>query len=139
MGWRESTVDVDLYADDDAVFRDVQALKERLHVSIEFARPEQFVPPLAGSESRHVFIDKVGRVTFHHYDPYAQLLSKVLRGFARDLQDAFGLISSGMVDGERFRSLVRAIPKAAYAKYPHLSPDAVIAAVDAFLADVARR
>ena len=45
-GWRDSTIDVDLAADDDAVLRDVQRFKERLQMNIEFARPEDFVPPL---------------------------------------------------------------------------------------------
>jgi hypothetical protein len=134
LGWRESTVDIDLWADDDAVFRDVQALKERLEVNIEFARPEEFVPALAGSERRHVFIETFGRVSFYHYDPYSQLLSKVVRGFRRDLEDAAGFLSSGMVDAPKFRSLVRAIPHAAYSKYPRLTPAAVVGAVDAFLA-----
>jgi hypothetical protein len=82
-GWRESSIDADLYAQQDDIFRDVQNIKERLNLNIEFARPEDFVPPLAGSENRHVLAETVGRVSFYHYDPYAQLLSKVVRGFAR--------------------------------------------------------
>ena len=81
-GWRESSIDADLYAKQDDIFRDVQDIKERLNLNIEFARPEDFVPPLEGSESRHVLIETVDRVSFYHYDPYAQLLSKVVRGFA---------------------------------------------------------
>jgi hypothetical protein len=132
-GWRESTIDADLYSDTDAVFRDIQVVKERLGLNIEFARPEDFVPPLAGSDDRHVFIQTIGRVTFYHYDPYAQLLSKVVRGFSRDLDDARMFLRSGMVDAERFRSLVEAIPAAAYARYPALTRGAVIDAVQAFL------
>ena len=135
-GWRESTIDADLYSEKEAVFRDVQAIKERLQINIEFARPEHFVPALAGSDERHVFIATIGKVSFYHYDPYAQLLSKVVRGFNRDMQDAERFLDSGMVDAARFRSLVGAIPEAAYARYPTLSRQAVLEAVDDFLSRI---
>jgi hypothetical protein len=106
-GWRVSTIDADLYSDTEAIFRDVQAIKERLQLSIEFARPEDFVP--------------------------AQLLSKVVRGFNRDMLDAASFVDSGMVDPKRFRSLVNGISETAYGKYPALSRRAVLDAVDGFL------
>lgn len=129
-GWRASTIDVDLYAERDEVFRDIQGIKERLQLSIEFARPEQFVPELAGSAGRHRFIERVGNVEFYHYDPYAQLLSKIIRGFRKDMVDAAGLVESGMVDPRRFRELVQEIPDGAFARYPTLSRESVGAAVD---------
>jgi hypothetical protein len=132
-GWRESTIDADLSSDDDAIFRDVQGIKERLQLNIEFARPEDFVPPLGGSGDRHVFIDTIGRVGFYHYDPYSQLLSKVVRGFNRDVQDAENFIRSGMVDPQLFLTLVRRIPDRSYAKYPALSRQGVLDAVEGFL------
>ena len=136
-GWREATIDADLHADNEAVFRDIQRIKERLQLNVEFACPEDFVPELVGTESRHVLIETIGRVSFLHYDPYAQLLSKVVRGFRKDMQDAQSFISSGMVEPGRFRSLVHDIPEAAYARYPALSQQAVIDAVDEFLAQIA--
>jgi hypothetical protein len=136
-GWRESTIDADLYSDTEQVFRDVQGIKERLQLNIEFARPEDFVPALAGSADRHVFIETIGKVSFYHYDPYAQLLSKVVRGFNRDMHDAERFVGSGMVDATRFRRLVKAIPEGAYARYPALSRKAVIEAVDDFLSGIA--
>jgi hypothetical protein len=132
-GWRNSSIDADLYSDTDEIFGDIQGIKNRLDLNIEFARPEDFVPSLAGSDTRHVFVEAVGRVSFYHYDPYAQLLSKVVRGFDRDIQDAVGFVKSGMVDVNRFRTLVAAIPDAAYAKYPSLSPHAVLKAVNDFV------
>ncbi len=137
LGWRRSSIDVDLFSDQEVVFRGIQEIKERLNINVEFARPEDFVPPLKGSADRHAFIDTVGSITFYHYDPYAQLLSKVVRGFQRDLEDAREFIRSGMVDPARFRALVAAIPDSAYAKYPSLSRSAVETAVDAFLSDAA--
>ena len=135
-GWRESSIDADLYAKQDDIFRDVQSIKERLNLNIEFVRPEDFVPPLEGSDTRHVFIETVGRVSFYHYDPYAQLLSKVVRGFARDVTDAKAFVTSGMVDPDRFRNLVQSIPESVYSKYPRLSSAAVRAAVDDFLSSL---
>ena len=132
-GWRPSTVDVDLHGEPERLFRDIQEIKERLGVNVEFARPEDFVPPLTGSDDRHVFIERIGRLSFYHHDPYAQTFSKIVRGFDRDLRDAERFVTSGMVDPGRLRTLVREISRVEYAKYPALSRDAVIAAVDAFV------
>lgn len=134
-GWRASTIDADLHAEQDEVFRDIQGVKERLRLNIEFVRPEDFVPPLRGSSSRHRFVERVGAIDFFHYDPYAQLLSKVVRGFRKDLLDAERFIASEMVEPSRFRELVEAIPDSDYARYPTLSPDAVRSAVDDFLSE----
>ena len=133
QGWRESTIDVDLYADDEAVFLDIQRIKETQQVNVEFARPEHFVPPLAGTVNRHMFIATFGSVSFFHYDPYSQMLSKVVRGFRRDLEDARHFIDAGLVDAARLRELVDAIPESAFAKYPALSRAAILDAVGAFL------
>jgi hypothetical protein len=137
LGWRDSSIDADLFSDREEVFRDIQEIKERLNVNVDFARPEDFVPPLWGTEERHVFIDKIGSVTFYHYDPYAQLLSKIVRGFQRDLDDARKFVSSGMVDPARLLALVEAIPDAAYARYPSLSRRGIERAVADFLAETA--
>jgi hypothetical protein len=135
-GWRASTIDADLYSDQEEVFRDIQGIKERLQMNIEFVRPEDFVPPLQGSNQRHIRVKTVGNISFFHYDPYAQLLSKIVRGFRQDLEDAKKFLSSGMVDADRFRSLVDRIPESAYAKYPTLSRKAVMGAVDDLLQEL---
>jgi hypothetical protein len=132
-GWRPASIAADLHSDDEEIFRDIQQIKERLDVNVEFARPEQFVPELPGSADRHVFVEAIGPVRFYHHDPYVQALSKVVRGFARDVEDARHFVDSGMVDPEVLRGLVDRIPEAAYARYPALSPASVRAAVAAFL------
>ena len=133
MGWRPSSIDVDVYSHKDAVFRDVQRIKEDLEINVEFVRPEQFVPPLQGSAGRHLFIDTIGSVTFFHYDPYAQVFSKVVRGFKRDLDDARHFVGAGMVDPSKLRSLTAEIPDSEFAKYPSLSRTAIEKAVEGFL------
>ncbi len=132
-GWRAATIDADLYSEREEVFRDVQGIKERLQLNIEFARPEQFVPALAGSADRHRFVERVGLVDFYHYDPYAQLLSKIVRGFRKDLLDAEQFVRRDLVDPREFLELVRQVPNSAYAKYPNLSRSSVLAAVEEFL------
>src|SRR5262245_32668886 len=65
-GWRPSSIDADLFAEGEAVFRDIQGIKERLNVSVEFVRPEHFVPALRGTGARHVFLETIGRVSYYH-------------------------------------------------------------------------
>lgn len=132
-GWRETSIDVDLFSDDDAVFRDIQRIKERLNVNVKFARPEHLVPPLAGSGNRQVYIGTSGTVSFYHYDPYAQVFSKIVRGFERDLQDGRAFVTNAMVDPAVLRDLMEGIPESAYAKYPNLTGGAVVAAVKDFI------
>ena len=134
-GWRTSSVDADLFSEEDEVFRDIQGIKERLNANVEFARPEQLVPALRGSEDRHVFVDTIGNVSFFHYDPYAQVFAKIVRGFERDLAHAEQFVRAGMVEPDQLRSLVGSIPEGTYARYPALSSTAVREAVDAFLAE----
>ncbi|MDH4036398.1 MAG: hypothetical protein OEX18_03165 [Candidatus Krumholzibacteria bacterium] len=136
LGWRRASIDADLFSEQERVFRDIQAIKERLDMNVEFARPEDFVPPLKGTADRHVFIDTIGAIGFYHYDPYAQVLSKVVRGFQRDLDDAREFVRHGLVDPPKFRALVAAIPDSAYARYPSLSRAGVERSVDAFVAGV---
>ena len=132
-GWRRSTIDADMHASDDRLFTQIQQIKDRLRVNVEWVRPEDFVPPLFDSESRHVFIDTIGSVSFFHYDPYAQLLSKIVRGFRQDIEDATRFVDDGLVDVERFRTLVHSIPDESYSRYPNLSRASVETAVDDFL------
>ena len=134
LGWRRSTLDADLFSHGDDVFRDIQGIKERLEVNVEFARPEHFVPALAGSEERHMLLETIGSVTFFHYDPYAQTFAKVVRGFRLDLEDAACFVRNGYVDPTRLESLVRGIPASAWAKYPSLTPASVLDAVTEFVA-----
>ncbi|MBI4179075.1 hypothetical protein HY522_06620 [bacterium] len=125
MGWRENTLDVNLSVDREDVLRDVQAIKEKLNINIELASPADFVPVLPGSDDRHIHILTLQNVSFYHYDPYGQFLSKVVRGFEKDLQDAASLIRSGLVVPEQMKSLLGRIPKDIYRKYPNLSASAV--------------
>jgi NTE family protein len=57
-----------------------------------------------------------------------------LRIPACDLADAHQFVRTGMIAPDRLRALVQAVPVSAYSRYPRLSRDGVLAAVEAFLA-----
>lgn len=88
-GWRSSTIDVDILMipEDDQVFRSLPALKESLELNIELASPADFIPEVPGWQDRSPVIDRRGKVTYHHYDLYAQALAKIERGHAQDEAD----------------------------------------------------
>lgn len=78
----------------------------------------------------------LGNIEFYHYDPYAQLFSKLLRGFRKDLLDAGRFLTIGMVEPGRFRELVDAGPASAYTRYPSLNRAAGGEAIDEALSGV---
>lgn len=98
-GWRPSTIDIDLRVEPEAddLLRLLPELKERLQINVELASPIDFVPA-PGWEGRSLFIESRGPVTFLHFDPYAQALSKIERGHTKDVQDVRDLIEHGLVE-----------------------------------------
>jgi hypothetical protein len=106
MGWRASTVDVDVKIDPetDRLFRALPRLKERLELNVELASPDHFIPEVPGWRERSAFIAREGHISYYHYDLYSQALSKIQRGFARDLGDVDEMLRQGLVDrGELLR------------------------------------
>jgi hypothetical protein len=103
LGWRDSTIDIDLKAipDRDDLLRQLSALKERLEVNIELASPDDFIPELPGWEDRSQFVRQEGQVTFLHYDFYAQALAKIERSHESDLRDVHEMIRSNLVSPAR--------------------------------------
>jgi hypothetical protein len=70
--------------EDDQVFRSLPELKETLELNVELASPADFIPELPGWQDRSPVIERRGRVTYCHYDLYAQALAKIERGHAQD-------------------------------------------------------
>ena len=97
LGWRHSTIDVDLkiVPDTDQILRSLPRLKERLQLNIELASPDDFIPELPGWQERSTFVQQERSLTFFHYDFYAQALAKIERGHDIDLQDVDKMISTG--------------------------------------------
>ncbi len=123
LGWRESTVDADILIvpEIDALYRAIPRLKEELRLNVEIASPAHFIPELPGWRERSLLIDREGRVSFYHYDPYAQALAKIERGHGQDRADVAELLARGFVEREQLRELFEAIQPLLY-KYPAIAP-----------------
>jgi len=123
LGWRTNTLDIDvkLIPDHERVLRAIADLKERLQVNVEQASPDDFIPPLPGWEDRSPFIAREGKLSFHHYDFYAQALAKIERAHEIDRRDVAQMIASGLVDRARLMELFVAIEPDLY-RYSAIDP-----------------
>ena len=130
LGWRSATIDVDLkiLPESDEILRALPRLKEQLRINIELASPDDFIPALPGWQERSQFIQQKGKLSFYHYDFYAQALAKIERGHARDSNDVDQLIESGEVELNRLWELFISIKSEIY-RYPDLDADAFERAV----------
>jgi hypothetical protein len=119
MGWRASTLDVDLVIvpDRDELLRAIERLKETLQVNVELASPAHFIPELPGWEERSIFLQREVTLDIYFYDPYAQALAKVERDHEVDRGDVREMIARGLVDPVRARALYDRIEPLLY-KYP---------------------
>jgi hypothetical protein len=125
LGWRDSTVDVDLkiIPETDELLRSLPRLKEQLHINIELASPDDFIPEVPGWQERSRFIKQEGKLSFYHYDFYAQALAKIERRHERDLNDLRLLIESKLVEVDRLWELFLSIKDQIY-RYPELNAQA---------------
>jgi len=132
MGWRSSTVDVDLVMqpEDDTLLRAIPALKESLAINVELASPADFIPVPPGWEERSTFVKNVRRVAFYHFDLYAQALAKVERGHRQDLDDVREMIARGLVEAVRAIEYFRRIEPDLY-RFPAIDPPTFRKAVEA--------
>ena len=121
LGWRDSTIDVDLklVPESDEILRRLTSLKERLQLNIELASPDDFIPQLPGWQERSRFIRQEGKITFLHYDFYAQALAKIERGHEKDLQDVHDMIKSNLIESKRLLALFLQIEDLLH-RYPAL-------------------
>jgi len=131
VGWRPSTIDIDLVMrpESDALLRAIPSLKERLHVNVELASPDQFIPVPPGWEDRSPLVTRIGRVTFRHYDLVAQALSKIERGHGRDLADVGAMVDRGLISGPEVRAMFSRIEPELY-RFPAIDPPSFRHAVD---------
>ena len=122
LGWRTATIDIDLkiVPETDELLRSLPKLKEQLHLNIELASPEDFIPALPGWRERSRFIRQEGKLSFYHYDFYAQALAKIERGHDNDLADVKQLIESRLVDPRRLLEFFSAIEDQIH-RYPALN------------------
>lgn len=125
MGWRESTIDVDVkfLPESDELFRSIPLLKEKLQINVELASPADFIPALPGWEERSLFIAREGKLDFFHYDPYSQALAKIERGHSQDITDVDAMLRTGLIEREKLLSLFESIKPQLY-RYPAINADA---------------
>lgn len=138
MGWRSSTIDIDMVAVPDAgeMLRAVPRIKETLAVNVELASPAHFIPVVPGWEDRSPSIARHGRVSFHHFELYAQALAKLERRHARDLTDVGEMLKRGLIDAGRLRDYFAAIEPELY-RFPAIDPPSFRQAVETELQNAA--
>jgi hypothetical protein len=131
MGWRPTTIDVDLkiVPEHDAILRAIQALKDGLQINVELASPLDFIPVRPGWEDRSPFVEREGRIDFHHFDLVAQALAKVERGHAQDLADVEAMLARGLVTPEGALHAFESIAPSLY-RYPAIDARSFRLAVD---------
>lgn len=139
LGWRSTTVDVDIrfFPETDQVFRAVPRLKEDLQINVELASPADFIPELPGWRERSLFAAREGRMSFFHYDPYAQALAKIERSHSQDLMDVEALGRGGWIEPETLTRLFAAIESKLY-RYPAIDPESFRNAVERVAGSLAR-
>ena len=137
MGWRPTTVDVDLklVPDSDEILRAIPRLKERLSLNVELASPDLFIPELPGWRERCRFIRQVRHLSFLHYDFYAQALSKLERGDVKDLLDVEHMARNDLVQTEELLGFLAAIEPELH-RYPAIDPPSFRESVERFVASV---
>lgn len=130
-GWRQATIDIDLALgpDHDAVLRAIPAIKEALDVNVELASPEDFIPVKPGWQERSPFVAQEGKVTFRHFDLYAQALAKIERGHETDRIDVAQLLGRGLVERTRLLEYFAAIEPELY-RFPAVDPASFRQAVE---------
>jgi len=123
LGWRASTVDADIHMvpEQDSLYRALPRLKEELQINVEIASPAHFIPELPGWRERSVFIAREGRLSFYHYDPYAQALAKIERAHDKDLADVRELIARGLTKPDKLREMYEAIEPRLH-RFPAIDP-----------------
>jgi hypothetical protein len=89
-------------------------------LNIELASPDDFIPELPGWQERSQFIRQEGKLSFYHYDFYAQALAKIERDHEIDNQDVAQLIESGLVIRKRLGEFFARIEGELY-RYPELN------------------
>lgn len=134
IGWRGSTVDIDIRLDPEppGIFQAIAKIKRDLNINIELASPQDFLPPLPGWRDRSVFIGRKGQISFYHYDFTAQALSKLSRGFDRDISDVRAMYEQKLFSLKELRNCFEAIAPDLI-RFPSLDPDTLRSRVDDFI------
>ena len=125
FGWRATTIDVDvkLVPQSDRLLHAIARLKDELSINVELVSPADFIPVPPGWEDRSLFAAREGRLTFYHFDPYAQALAKLERAHVQDLEDVRELVAAGLVDPARALAYFAEVEPELF-RYPAVDPRA---------------
>ncbi len=82
-----------------------------------------------------MFIAREGKLTFYHYDLYAQALAKIERGHALDVTDVEQMFLRGLIEPIQLKKLFEAIVSQLY-RYPAIDPPAYRRAVEKMIEEV---
>jgi hypothetical protein len=123
LGWRESTVDVDIRLEPESaeLLRELVKLKDELRINVELASPADFIPLPEGWRERSPFVAQEGKIVFRHFDPLSQALAKLERDHARDRGDVEAMIESGLVERRRLREAFDEIEPELF-RFPAIDP-----------------
>jgi Nucleotidyltransferase of unknown function (DUF6036) len=125
VGWRPTTIDVDIKIEPElhSLLRAIPQIKDELRINVELASPAEFIPVPDGWMERSISIGREAKVSFHHFDPYAQALAKLERAHDRDLADVQALVEAGLVEPAQALDLFVEIEPELY-RFPAIDPAA---------------
>jgi Nucleotidyltransferase of unknown function (DUF6036) len=125
VGWRPTTIDVDIKIEPelDSLLHAIAQIKDELRINVELASPVEFIPVPDGWKERSISIGREAKVSFHHFDPYAQALAKLERAHDRDLADVQALVEAGLVEPAQALDLFVEIEPELY-RFPAIDPAA---------------
>jgi len=106
-------------------------------MNVELACPAHFIPELPRWKERSLFFAQEGKLSFYHYDLYAQALAKIERGHALDVTDVERMFRRGFIEPIQLKSLFEAIVPQLY-RYPAIDPPAYRRAVEKIIKDIER-
>ena len=131
LGWRETTLDVDLKADPEpeGFFEALPRLKDAVDINIELAAPDDFIPALPDWRNRSQFIAQHGALGFYHYDFYSQALSKIERNHERDQADVRQMLATGLTHRDQLLGFFRDI-EPSLIRFPAIDADALRSRVE---------
>jgi hypothetical protein len=103
---RVATLDIDLTFEVDpahhgVLMRAVARLKDDLGINAEEVSPADFIPLPSGWRERSPYVGRFGQLEVFHFDPVSAALSKLARGYERDLADVKTMLDAGLIEREQ--------------------------------------
>jgi len=84
-----------------------------------------------------LFITQEAKLSFFHYDLYAQALAKIERGHALDVTDVEQMFQRGFIEPIQLKNLFEAIVPQLY-RYPAIDPPSYRQAVEKMIDNIAQ-